>query len=81
MPPFLAGITTALSLIRKDFPHVVEHFPQSVQTDHKQSEGSTETITEGSVDVEVAGLMVVLSLSMHVFVLGPSFNQGGQVQT
>ena len=81
LPPFLAGITMALSLFLKDSPQVAEHFPQSLQTDHRQSEGNTVTFITGSEDVDVSGNGVTLSLSKHVFVSGPKLNAGGQVQT
>jgi hypothetical protein len=51
LPPFLAGITTALSLFLNESPQVAEHFPQSLHTDHKQSEGRIDTIMDDSVEV------------------------------
>ena len=82
LPPFLAGITTALILVLKDFPQVVEHLLQSAQTDHKQSDGNTVTFMVGSVEAVVkSGLAVTAFGSTQVLVSGPKINAGGQVQT
>ena len=79
-PPFLAGITTARSLFLNEGPQVAEHFPQSLQTDHKQSEGKIDTTIAGSADVTETGLIVVaLSFPVHVFASGPKLKDGGQV--
>lgn len=79
VPPFLAGITTALLLFLKESPQVAEHFPQSLHTDHKQSAGSTDTIMDDSVVVNGISFVVTLSLSKQFLSSGPKIKLGGQV--
>ena len=80
VPPFLAGMTTARSLFLYASPQVCEHRPQSLHTDHKQSEGSIDTIIDGSVVViGLTEVGIVESLSTQFLLSGPNVKLGGQV--
>ena len=57
-PPFLAGITRDLVLVRKAGPQLVEHWDQPPQLDHKQSVGKIETLMDGTAVTRGPGGLV-----------------------